>query len=70
MALARLFLPNGRLWLLDEPFTALDTHGIKVLEERFIEHAQSGGAVVFTSHQPANLGDKLNVIDVEQFSGE
>jgi len=40
------------------------------LEERFIEHAQSGGAVVFTSHQPANLGDKLNVIDVEQFSCE
>ena len=70
VALARLFLPSGRLWLLDEPFTALDTHGIKVLEERFIEHAQAGGAVVFTSHQPANLGDKLNVIDVEQFSGE
>ena len=70
VALSRLFLPSGRLWLLDEPFTALDTHGIKVLEERFIEHAQAGGAVVFTSHQPANLGDKLNVIDVEQFSGE
>ena len=70
VALARLFLPSGRLWLLDEPFTALDTHGVKVLESRFLEHTQSGGAVVFTSHQPAELGDKVKVIDLEQFSGD
>ena len=70
VALARLFLPSGRLWLLDEPFTALDARGIKVIERRFIEHAESGGAVVFTSHQPAELGDKVSVIDVEQFAGE
>lgn len=70
VALARLFLPSGRLWLLDEPFTALDARGIKVVERRFIEHAESGGAVVFTSHQPAELGDKVSVIDVEQFAGE
>jgi hypothetical protein len=25
---------------------------------------------VFTSHQPANLGDKLQVVDLEQFNGE
>ena len=70
VALARLFLPSGRLWLLDEPFTALDSHGVKVLETRFVEHVEQGGAVVFTSHQPANLGDKLQVVDLEQFSGE
>lgn len=70
VALARLFLPSGRLWLLDEPFTALDTHGVKVLESRFLEHTQSGGAVVFTSHQRAELGDKVKVIDLEQFSGD
>lgn len=70
VALARLFLPSGRLWLLDEPFTALDVHGVKVLEARFMEHAESGGAVVFTSHQPADVGDKLNVIDLEQFRGD
>jgi heme exporter protein A len=70
VALARLFLPSGRLWLLDEPFTALDSHGVKVLETRFVEHVAQGGAVVFTSHQPANLGDKLQVVDLEQFNGE
>ena len=69
VALARLFLPSGRLWLLDEPFTSLDSHGVKVLENRFVEHVDQGGAVVFTSHQPANLGDKLQVVDLAPFNG-
>ena len=70
VALARLFLPSGRLWLLDEPFTALDIVGVEVLEQRFKAHAQAGGAVVFTSHQSADLGDLLNVLDLEQFRGD
>ena len=70
VALARLFLPSGRLWLLDEPFTALDVAGVEVLEQRFKAHAQTGGAVVFTSHQSADLGDLLNVLDLEQFRGD
>ena len=70
MALARLFLPSGRLWLLDEPFTALDVAGVEVLEQHFKAHAHAGGAVVFTSHQSADLGDRLNVLDLEQFRGE
>jgi heme exporter protein A len=70
VALARLFLPSGRLWLLDEPFTALDVAGVAVLEQRFKAHAQAGGAVVFTSHQSADLGELLNVLDLEQFRGD
>jgi heme exporter protein A len=70
VALARLFLPSGRLWLLDEPFTALDVAGVAVLEQRFKAHAQAGGAVVFTSHQSAGLGELLNVLDLEQFRGD
>lgn len=70
VALARLFLPSGRLWLLDEPFTALDVVGVEILEQRFKAHAESGGAVVFTSHQTADLGARLNVLDLEQFRGD
>jgi len=70
VALARLFLPSGRLWLLDEPFTALDVAGVAILEQRFTAHAQAGGAVVFTSHQSADLGGLLNVLDLEQFRGD
>ena len=70
VVLARLFLPSGRLWLLDEPFTAIDVAGVAVLEQRFKAHAQAGGAVVFTSHQPADLGGLLSVLDLEQFRGD
>ncbi len=70
VALARLFLPSGRLWLLDEPFTALDVAGVAILEQRFRAHTQAGGAVVFTSHQSADLGGTLSVLDLEQFRGD
>ena len=33
-------------------------------------HAHDGGAVVFTSHQSFDLGDGLNILDLEQFRGE
>lgn len=53
-ALARLALPQrpGALWLLDEPFDALDTEGVAALVACIQAHSQAGGAVVFTSHQP------------------
>ncbi|MEM6302592.1 MAG: cytochrome c biogenesis heme-transporting ATPase CcmA [Pseudomonadota bacterium] len=50
--LARLFLTRQTLWLLDEPFTALDQAGVLLLEDRFRAHLQSGGAILMTSHQP------------------
>ena len=40
VALARLFLPSGRLWLLDEPFTALDVAGVEVLEQQQLLHQE------------------------------
>lgn len=51
-ALARLWLSTAKLWLLDEPFTALDATGIEKLTQRLRQHADAGGMVVLTSHQP------------------
>lgn len=51
-ALARLWLSTAKLWLLDEPFTALDTAGIARLTQRLQHHAEAGGMVILTSHQP------------------
>ncbi|MFK7975052.1 MAG: cytochrome c biogenesis heme-transporting ATPase CcmA [Halioglobus sp.] len=53
--LARLYLDCAPLWLLDEPFTAIDKVGVKALEARIGEHVGSGGAVVIVSHQPVNV---------------
>lgn len=56
VALARLALPGAaRLWLLDEPFDALDDSGIVALNSLLAEHAGGGGATLLTSHQPLSL---------------
>jgi heme exporter protein A len=49
--LARLYLGDGGLWLLDEPFTAIDKAGVKSLSQTLVEQVESGGAVIMTSHQ-------------------
>ncbi|EKO3972986.1 cytochrome c biogenesis heme-transporting ATPase CcmA [Vibrio fluvialis] len=51
VALARLWLSRQKLWILDEPLTAIDKQGVKVLEALFLQHAEQGGIVVLTTHQ-------------------
>ena len=51
VALARLWLTNQKLWILDEPLTAIDKQGVKVLESLFLSHANQGGIVLLTTHQ-------------------
>lgn len=56
VALARLALPGAPpLWLLDEPFDALDTAGIETLNALLGEHVRRGGSVVLTSHGELSL---------------
>lgn len=51
VALARLYLPDPPpLWILDEPFTALDTQGTAQLERHLAAHCVLGGTVVLTTH--------------------
>lgn len=50
VALARLYLDAPPLWILDEPFTALDKHGVAQLEEHLARHCEAGGMAVLTTH--------------------
>lgn len=54
VALARLVLPGARvpLWLLDEPFTALDDAGVALVVELMRGHLLDAGALLFATHQP------------------
>lgn len=52
LALAPLALAPRRLWLLDEPFDALDTAACAALADLAARHVAGGGAIVLTSHQP------------------
>ena len=55
LALARLLVTRSRLWILDEPFTSLDVHGIELVEGLFREHVSGGGMLAMTSHHTVNL---------------
>ncbi|NUZ09539.1 cytochrome c biogenesis heme-transporting ATPase CcmA [Pseudoalteromonas sp. McH1-7] len=51
VALVRLWLNKAKLWILDEPFTALDKKGVALLQTQFQSHLDAGGAILLTTHQ-------------------
>ena len=55
VALSRLLLGGARIWILDEPFTALDTRAAATLYALVESHLAGGGCVVLTSHHPLEL---------------
>lgn len=55
VALARLLLSTMTLWVLDEPYTALDVAAIGVLRRVIAEHLSEGGAVILTTHQDVEI---------------
>jgi len=67
VALARLYLSKAKLWVLDEPFTAIDIQGVDKLRELFANHAEQGGAVILTTHQDLGL-ERVKMLDLADFS--
>ena len=69
MGLARLFLSNARpLWVLDEPFTALDVRAVADLAATLSQHCDAGGMVMLTTHQDAPFARPPEVLDVGVFA--
>jgi len=65
LALARLWIDHRRLWILDEPFNALDIEASKWLEGQLEKHLSRGGMVILTSHQPPNISpDKVRELSL------
>ncbi len=50
VVLARLIFSTQKLWILDEPFTAIDTQGFAPVLQCLRMHMERGGIVVMTSH--------------------
>jgi heme exporter protein A len=50
VAMARVALSEARLWLLDEPFTNLDTAGVHDLVALVARHVMAGGIAILTAH--------------------
>jgi heme exporter protein A len=67
VGLARLFLSAPRpLWVLDEPFTALDVAAVRELVTTLEDHCASGGMVVLTTHQDAPFATPPAVVDLAE----
>lgn len=59
-AIARLsLLLDAKLWLLDEPFAALDTEAQEALEHLIARFLDEGGSVILTTHQAFGLSPRI-----------
>lgn len=65
IALARLIVSQAPLWILDEPFTAIDRAGVAELEQLLARHAHAGGAVILTTHHELNLDTPFSRVELE-----
>jgi len=65
VSLARMQLSQAALWILDEPFTALDRAGVAALEARIAAFAQQGGAVILTTHHPLQLAGDTRALNLD-----
>jgi heme exporter protein A len=58
LALARLMTSQRPLWLLDEPFAALDAAGQGLVAGLMLRHCGSGGIIIAATHDPLGLGNE------------
>ena len=62
--LAFVELSQAKLWILDEPLTALDVQGVALMESMIMEHKQAGGSVVFTTHHGMQLECEMSSVQL------
>ena len=61
VSLARLWLSQRPLWILDEPFAALDASATGLLMQQLRSHLNHGGIVIAATHQEIEVGaDRLD----------
>jgi heme exporter protein A len=58
LALARLLVSQRPLWLLDEPFAALDTAGQALVAQFMARHCGEGGIIIAATHDPLGLSNE------------
>ncbi len=65
VSLARLLINPAQLWVLDEPFTTLDVHGVAVLEDLLVQHVNRGGSVVVTTHHSLAVNSEIQYLNLD-----
>lgn len=70
VALARLLADTrSALWILDEPFTALDVRAVAVLAAAMAAHLRRGGALIYTTHQPVDIeAERRQTLNLDDYA--
>jgi len=65
VALARMLVSKAKIWILDEPFTALDVKAVAMLQDVLGEHLANKGMIVLSTHQDFTVSQgSLRMIDL------
>ena len=51
IALLRIFQSQTKLWIMDEPFSGLDTDSVTTIKEIFFQHIKNKGTILLSNHQ-------------------
>ena len=65
LALLRCLVSERRLWVLDEPFTALDRDGVTLFQQHLMQHLEHDGMVVMASHQNVTISGAQIQLDLD-----
>ncbi|SFF96543.1 cytochrome c biogenesis heme-transporting ATPase CcmA [Neptunomonas qingdaonensis] len=69
VSLARLYMNTAKLWILDEPFTAIDKRGVAAKEKWLAGHVAAGGSVILTTHHDLTSCGPVTKINLDQLMG-
>jgi heme exporter protein A len=64
VAIARILAVQAPLWLLDEPYTNLDTRGAEFMSAMLEEHLDQGGCAVVVAHHDLALGRDIRRLEL------
>jgi heme exporter protein A len=70
VGLARLLLSPAILWILDEPFTAIDAAGVRQIESLIAEFVDGGGMVMLTTHHALDIARPYATVELGQTAGQ
>ena len=71
VALARLIINKSPLWILDEPFVALDVAAVELLQQIISQHIEAGGMAILTTHQAVPLTEgEIQHINLDNYAAE
>lgn len=68
LSFSKLLLREYSVWILDEPFTGIDSDGHEVVEQLCAKHLEDGGSIVLTNHKSLSSSALANYLSVYDLS--